>query len=195
MAFNPFRGFRKQQKVLFAILTIICMITFVLSSGMGRGDALDTIVNWFGGGKQGEVVTTLYGDKVHTNELGEQACQRRLANTFMGDGPAAGFRDNHGRVAPGSPQEHPRKPTTWTSATTTRYGWRFWTAFSILSAAATSTRMASSNNSIPTGPERQVFRPGRSGATEDGAEAREADAGSGRFCESIARQEDGATGQ
>ena len=36
MAFNPFHQFRRYNKVIFAILAIICMFTFVLSSGMGR---------------------------------------------------------------------------------------------------------------------------------------------------------------
>ena len=31
MAFNPFHAFRKHQKVVFAGLTIICMLTFVLA--------------------------------------------------------------------------------------------------------------------------------------------------------------------
>lgn len=83
MAFNPFRGFRKQQKVIFAILTIICMLTFVLAGNFRGGDALDWIVGLFGGGKKGEVVATLYGNKVYLNELDQQRSQRRLANTFM----------------------------------------------------------------------------------------------------------------
>ena len=34
MAFNPFHGFRKHKKKAFAILTIMCMFSFVACSGM-----------------------------------------------------------------------------------------------------------------------------------------------------------------
>ena len=33
MAFHPFRTFRKHKKVMFALLTIMCMLTFVLCAG------------------------------------------------------------------------------------------------------------------------------------------------------------------
>ncbi len=86
MALNPFHAFRKHQKVLFAILTIICMFTFVLSSGITRGgDALDWVVSLFGGStrKQGEVVTELYGKAVHKGELDLLSNNRLLASDFM----------------------------------------------------------------------------------------------------------------
>ena len=35
MAFNPFHGFRKHQKTLFAIMVIVCMFVFILQSGAG----------------------------------------------------------------------------------------------------------------------------------------------------------------
>ena len=35
MAFNPFHSFRKHQKVIFAVMTIICMFVFVLQFGRG----------------------------------------------------------------------------------------------------------------------------------------------------------------
>jgi hypothetical protein len=41
-------GFRKHQKLIFAALTIVCMITFVLCSGMGGG-LEDRILYHFGG--------------------------------------------------------------------------------------------------------------------------------------------------
>src|SRR5947208_13547791 len=84
MAFNPFHGFRKHSKVIFAILTIICMITFILSSGLGRGDFFDWLVGLVGASsRQGEVVTTLYGDKVHESQLGERERLRRIASDFV----------------------------------------------------------------------------------------------------------------
>jgi hypothetical protein len=84
MAFNPFHRFRKHQKVFFAILTIICMITFVFQ--FGAGDPFTRIMGWFGyvGSKgKGEVVTTLYGDKVHEGGIDYLRLQRRLAQDFM----------------------------------------------------------------------------------------------------------------
>ena len=46
MAFNPFHHFRRYSKVVFAILAIICMLTFVMSSGMGRGDFFQQMTDW-----------------------------------------------------------------------------------------------------------------------------------------------------
>ena len=47
MAFNPFRGFRKHQKVIFGGLTILCMVTFVMCGSMGRGDFFETVAQMF----------------------------------------------------------------------------------------------------------------------------------------------------
>src|SRR5262245_39133664 len=88
MAFNPFHGFRKHSKVIFAILTIICMITFILS--FGRGDFFEWLVGLVGAGKKGEVVTTLYGNKVYARQKEERADDRRIANEFMQGVAAAG---------------------------------------------------------------------------------------------------------
>ena len=51
MAFNPFHAFRKYSKTMFAVLAIICMLTFVLSSGLsGKGnDFFTAIPEMFGG--------------------------------------------------------------------------------------------------------------------------------------------------
>ena len=49
MAFNQFHHFRRYSKVVFAGLAIICMVTFVLSSGMGRGDIFTQFGDWPGG--------------------------------------------------------------------------------------------------------------------------------------------------
>src|SRR5262245_26489589 len=81
MAFNPFHGFRKHSKVIFAILTIICMITFILS--FGRGDFFEWIVGMVGASKKGEVVTTLYGDKVYDLDVSKREQARRNANQFL----------------------------------------------------------------------------------------------------------------
>src|SRR5262249_46437047 len=81
MAFNPFHGFRKHSKVIFAILTIICMITFILS--FGRGDFFEWIVGMIGASKKGDVVTTLYGDKVYETDVNKRYHARRNANLFL----------------------------------------------------------------------------------------------------------------
>jgi hypothetical protein len=82
MAFNPFTWFRKHQKVFFAGLTIVCMITFVAS--FGAGDLIQTGLAYFGAGKsKGRVVTTLYGSKVRELDIDQLSRQRKLANDFM----------------------------------------------------------------------------------------------------------------
>src|ERR1700722_1989635 len=85
MAFNPFHSFRKHQKVIFAVLTILCMFVFVLQ--FGRGDVFERVAGWFGGGKmRGEYVATLNNSKVYTGELdGPRGLrvQRVMANTFI----------------------------------------------------------------------------------------------------------------
>jgi hypothetical protein len=35
MAYNPFNIFRRNQKAIFAVVTVFIMFTFVLSSGLG----------------------------------------------------------------------------------------------------------------------------------------------------------------
>src|SRR5262249_8153975 len=81
MAFNPFHGFRKHSKVIFAILTIICMITFILS--FGRGDFFEWAVGLIGASKKGDVITTLYGSKVYQRDLQERKSHREIANELM----------------------------------------------------------------------------------------------------------------
>jgi hypothetical protein len=107
MAFNPFHGFRKHSKVIFAILTIICMLTFVLAGNFRGGDALDWIVSLFGGGRKGDYVATLYGSKVYDAELSRQGYDRNLANFFMAAAAEAGSRETQAelrREVRGSPR-------------------------------------------------------------------------------------------
>jgi hypothetical protein len=82
MAFNPFHSFRKHQKVIFAVLAIICMFVFVLQ--FGRGDPIERMMRLFGGGRaKGPLVTTLYSKKVYQSDLSRLLTQRRLASTFL----------------------------------------------------------------------------------------------------------------
>jgi hypothetical protein len=80
MAFNPFRAFRKHQKVMFAALTILCMMTFVLCGSIG-GDLGERIVSLFRG-RAGQVAT-LYGKAIDYRDLNHVRYQRQLANAFM----------------------------------------------------------------------------------------------------------------
>ena len=46
MAYNPFNIFRRNQKAIFAVITVFIMFTFVLSSGLGGGaDFFDWLNN------------------------------------------------------------------------------------------------------------------------------------------------------
>src|SRR5262245_65611879 len=94
MAFNPFHSFRKYRKQSFAILTIICMLTFVLSSGIGGGgDFFDQVSGLFGGGKRArgggsDEVARLDGRKITAVDLQHLRRQRELANDFMANAVA-----------------------------------------------------------------------------------------------------------
>src|SRR5262249_17278650 len=83
MAFNPFHHFRRYSKVVFAGLAILCMITFVLSSGMGRGDMLTQLTNWASGGSRGTEVLTLYGKKFDGPQARQIQYGRQLASQYM----------------------------------------------------------------------------------------------------------------
>src|SRR5947209_9672997 len=83
MAFNPFHHFRRYSKVVFAGLAILCMVTFVLSSGMGRGDMLSQISDWASGGRRGGTVLTLYGKNYDSRQLYLVQLGRQLASEYM----------------------------------------------------------------------------------------------------------------
>jgi hypothetical protein len=80
MAFNPFRAFRKHQKVLFAALTILCMFVFVLSGASGFFQEWQ---HWFTGRGRIPEVATVYGKPVDERDLLLLRQQRELANMFM----------------------------------------------------------------------------------------------------------------
>src|SRR6266849_450272 len=83
MAFNPFRAFRKHQKVFFAGLTILCMVTFVMCGSMGQGDFFGTIANVFTGRSRASAIATLYGKDISAKEIQELRSQRRLESQYM----------------------------------------------------------------------------------------------------------------
>src|SRR5437868_1185788 len=84
MAYNPFHAFRKHQKALFAGLTILCMITFVMASGIsGAGDAFSELQRLIGGKGRYPAVGTLYGKTIDVRDTRTLREQRRVADMYM----------------------------------------------------------------------------------------------------------------
>lgn len=84
MASSPFRVFRKHQKAIFAGLTILCMVTFVMCAGIGQGSNIfESFGVMFGAGRRSEVVATMYGKDVFAREIQDLRNQRKLANQYM----------------------------------------------------------------------------------------------------------------
>src|SRR5262245_37390159 len=81
MAFNPFTSFRKYQKFWMATILLVCMLTFVLCTGVG-GDFGDRILQLLGRGG-GQAAAKLYGRNVYDRELRDLKLQRTIANDFM----------------------------------------------------------------------------------------------------------------
>lgn len=85
MAYNPFNVFRRNQRAIFAVVTVFIMFTFVLSSGLGGGaDFFDWLPRWLGTKSQkGDVVCNIEGSKVYSAELEKLRFERVMANRFM----------------------------------------------------------------------------------------------------------------
>lgn len=84
MALHPFHSFRKHQKVIFAGLTIVCMLTFVMSSGIaGVGDGLSWLQNMLTGKSRYPQVAKLFGKSIDVPEVVALREQRSLANSYM----------------------------------------------------------------------------------------------------------------
>ena len=87
MAYNPFNIFRRNQKALFAVLTVFVMVVFTLSSGVAGGDFFETVSRWLGSKGGGTVVCKIDGRKITDRELDGDArslrYKRLMANKFM----------------------------------------------------------------------------------------------------------------
>src|SRR5438309_1254790 len=84
MAYNPFNIFRRNQKAIFAVVTVVIMFMFVLSSGLGGGaDFFDWLPNWVRSKKKGEALCTIDGSKVYPSELDQLRRRRVMAGKFM----------------------------------------------------------------------------------------------------------------
>lgn len=96
MAFNPFETFSVRSKTgrsIMAVLGIVIMLTFVLSSGaVGSGhDIFDQLGGLFNSSKKGDAVATAYGDKVYGADLREVRRQRLAARAFLLSAREASF--------------------------------------------------------------------------------------------------------
>lgn len=80
MAFNPFSSFRKYQKFWMASILLLCMVTFVLCSGM---DDLNRWVDRLWGRREGNFLAKLDGTTYYQREMNQLRQQRNLANDFM----------------------------------------------------------------------------------------------------------------
>ncbi|CAN5477175.1 hypothetical protein BH10PLA2_BH10PLA2_19520 [soil metagenome] len=84
MALHPFQSFRKHQRSLFAVLTIVCMLSFVMSSGIaGVGDGFSWLQQVLTGSSKYPQVGTLYKKNIDTIELRNLGNQRAVANRYM----------------------------------------------------------------------------------------------------------------
>ncbi|MFM7152156.1 MAG: hypothetical protein ACKO23_20195 [Gemmataceae bacterium] len=82
MAFNPFNWFRKNQKVIFAGLTILCMVVFI--GQWGAGDVFTRMLARFGSSRaSGQPVASLYGQTVREGDLEKEWQMRRMASDFL----------------------------------------------------------------------------------------------------------------
>jgi hypothetical protein len=84
MAYNPFNIFRRNQKVIFAVITVVIMFIFTLSSGVVGGDFFENFTQWLGSkGKRGDPLATLDGEKIYERDLEQVRRGRLMANRYM----------------------------------------------------------------------------------------------------------------
>src|SRR5713101_1310450 len=81
MAFNPFTSFRKYQKAWMAVVLLLCMVTFVLCTGVG-GDLSDRILGWFRA-RHGSAIAKLDGRTIYSDDLQAIKTQRKVADKFI----------------------------------------------------------------------------------------------------------------
>jgi hypothetical protein len=81
MAFNPFTSFRKYQKFWMATVLLLCMVTFVLCTGVG-GDLSERLLRLFGR-REGTAYFKVEGRTYYNQEVNALKEQRNLANEFI----------------------------------------------------------------------------------------------------------------
>src|SRR5687768_9154564 len=85
MAYNPFNIFRRNQKAIFAVVTVVIMFMFVLSSGMtGKADFFNWLPEWIRGKtSKRDSVCEIDGTRVYSRDVEALRFQRVVANKFM----------------------------------------------------------------------------------------------------------------
>src|SRR5690349_2624144 len=81
MAFNPFTSFRKYQKFWMASVLLLCMVTFVLCTGVG-GDLSQRLLELFRP-REGNPLARIDGRNVYSKDMNDLKEQRNMANEFM----------------------------------------------------------------------------------------------------------------
>ena len=82
MAYNPFDFFRKNTKIIMAVITIFIMFMFVLS--FGQGDFFQAIPRWLARwSNSGDSVAKIAGSRITTTDLGEVSQRRMMADQVM----------------------------------------------------------------------------------------------------------------
>src|SRR5262245_15397239 len=66
MPFNPFSSFRKYQKFWMATILLVCMVTFVLCTGVG-GDLSQRLLDYFGR-RSGSAIAKLDNRTIYAQE-------------------------------------------------------------------------------------------------------------------------------
>ncbi len=83
MAFNPFRNFQKNQKYWMAAILLMCMLTFVLCTGV-QGDLGARLLELFNANRAaGEPVLEISNRTVRYRELEDLKARRNIADEFM----------------------------------------------------------------------------------------------------------------
>src|SRR4051812_16181475 len=85
MAYNPFDFFRKHQKVLFAVVSVIIMFVFVLQAGVsGGGDFFQAFPRWLAKFQtSGDTMAVIDGSTIKESQLRDVSVERNLANGYM----------------------------------------------------------------------------------------------------------------
>src|SRR5262245_28287710 len=102
MAFNPLSSFRKYQKIWMSGVLLLCMVTFVLCTGMG-GDLSDRILSYLR--PKGEDYVRIGGKRYNYTDIEEVKDYRNIANDFMRTLSDVGLRQLDKEIKAATPQQ------------------------------------------------------------------------------------------
>ncbi|MGH7134952.1 MAG: SurA N-terminal domain-containing protein [Pirellulales bacterium] len=80
---SPFAIFRKNQKAMYALLAILCMVGFSIGGAIDYSDRMRSTAD--------PVVATAYGKSIHASEVHQLLRRRRLTIGFLAECKAAEF--------------------------------------------------------------------------------------------------------